>query len=54
VACSKAAHQIKDAQDGDDSDYADFNRAVELGHLVEYLAGMCGPHLMVLQDVPEF
>jgi hypothetical protein len=51
AACSKAAHKAKDAEADDDSDYADFDRVVELGSLVDCLSGMTGPHLMVLHEI---
>jgi hypothetical protein len=53
IAASEAAHKAKDADDkGDDPDY-DFDRTVELGYLVESLGGLCGPHLLLLNQIAE-
>jgi len=43
-----AAHKAKDADAGDDPE---FDRVVELGSLVEFQGGMCGPHLMLLHEI---
>jgi hypothetical protein len=39
IAASEAAHKMKDADsEEDDPDYAEFDRTMELGYLVESLA----------------
>ena len=51
IAASEAAHKAKDAaSDVDDPGYADFERMVEVGYLVESLSGLCGPHLLLLNQ----
>jgi hypothetical protein len=53
-AASEAAHKMKDSDDsGDDQDYRDFDRIVELGYLVEAVNGLCGPHLRLLTDIAD-
>jgi hypothetical protein len=53
-AASEAAHKMKDSEDsGDDQDYRDFDRTVELGYLVEAVSGLCGPHLCLLTDIAD-
>jgi hypothetical protein len=47
-ACSAAAHKAKDADAGDNPE---FDRAAELGSLVQCLGGMCEPHLMLLHEI---
>ena len=52
-AASEAAHKMKDSDDsGDDQDYRDFDRIVELGYLVEAVS-LCGPHLRLLTDIAD-
>jgi hypothetical protein len=54
IAASEAAHKAKHAaSDEDDPGYADFDRTVELGYLVECLGGLCAPHLMLLNEIAE-
>jgi hypothetical protein len=54
IAASEAAHKAKDAaSDVDDPGYADFDRMVELGYLVESLSGLCGPHLLLLNQIAD-
>jgi len=44
-AASEAAHKMKDSEDsGDDKDYRDFDRTVELGYLVAALLVACAAH----------
>jgi hypothetical protein len=53
-AASEAAHKMKDSEDsGDDQDYRDFDRIVELGYLVEAVSGLCGPNLRLLTDIAD-
>ena len=53
-AASEAAHKMKDSEDsGDDQDYRDFDRTVELGYLVEAVSGLCRPHLRLLTDIAD-
>ena len=53
-AASEAAHKMKDSEDsGDDKDYRDFDRTVELGYLVAAISGLCGPHLRLLTDIAD-
>jgi hypothetical protein len=53
-AASEAAHKMKDTEDsGDDQDYRDIDRSVELGYLVEAVSGLCGPHLRLLTDIAD-
>src|SRR5690349_11028591 len=53
-AASEAAHKMKDSDDsGDNQDYRDFDRIVELGYLVEAVNGLCGPHLRLLTDIAD-
>jgi hypothetical protein len=53
-AASEAAHKMKNSEDsGDDQDYRDFDRTVELGYLVEAVSGLCGPHLRLLTDIAD-
>jgi hypothetical protein len=54
IAASEAAHKAKDADsDGDDPGYSDFDRTVQLGYLVESRSGLCGPHLLLLNEVAD-
>jgi len=48
IACSDAVHKAKGSVAENDSDA---DRIVELGSLVECLAGMCAPHLMLLHQI---
>ena len=48
ATCSAAAHKAKDTNADDDPE---FDRVVELGSLVEFQGGMCGPHLMLLHEI---
>ena len=50
IACSDAVHKAKGAVAENDSDA---DRLVELGSLVECLAGMCAPHLMLLHEIAD-
>jgi hypothetical protein len=53
-AASEAAHKMKDSEDsGDDKDYRDFDRTMELGYLVAAISGLCGPHLRLLTDIAD-
>jgi SpoU rRNA methylase family enzyme len=52
IAASEAAHKAKEA-DQDDPDYTAFDRTVELGYLVECLGGLCGPHLLLLNEIAD-
>jgi hypothetical protein len=53
-AASEAAHKMKDSEDsGDDQEYREFDRIVELGYLVEAVSGLCGPHLRLLTDIAD-
>ena len=47
---SEAAHKMKDGDNDNDDDEA-FDRTVELGFLVESIAGICGPHLCLLCEI---
>jgi len=55
IAASEAAHKAKDAdaEGVSDPDYSDFDRTVELGYLVERLGGLCGPHLLLLNEIAD-
>ena len=48
ATCSAAVHKAKDTYGDDDPE---FDRVVELGSLVEFQGGMCGPHLMLLHEI---
>ena len=54
LEAAEAAHKMKDTEDsGDDQDYRDIDRSVELGYLVEAVSGLCGPHLHLLTDISD-
>jgi hypothetical protein len=54
IAASEAAHKAKDADsDEDDPGYSDFDRTVQLDYLVESLSGLCGPHLLLLNEIAD-
>jgi hypothetical protein len=54
IAASEAAHKVKDADSyEDDPGYSDFDRTVQLGYLVECLGGLCGPHLLLLNEIAD-
>jgi hypothetical protein len=50
IAASEATHNYGADDTADDRD---FDRTVAVGHLVESIAGLCGPHLWVLNEIAD-
>ena len=50
IAASEAAHKAGDADSEED---ADIDRTFELGLLVESLGGLCGPHLLLINEIVD-